>query len=290
MFSLKKINNLIDNFNYENCIFSANESRPSKSVIDCNKYKEYIKLNLNLEILNEFSYLNYQTKPMEYFLLRELINIFKLNYSENDNISLSFDSIIINENYGEHKKNNLIFCLENQPTIKNILSNLLQVIKEINNEDNLIINYIHLFTYPAVELLVIILNMFDKIKVYYCKILKQNILYCINYKHNSNIIIFLKNIINKYKISNIRQFGIYIDTTNLNLIKQYNIFILDYYLNLNRNIVHSSLEDKEFFFKHYCKKYSKMNTNTFECNHSIKEFNLQNCHIYIKFYDLFCIH
>lgn len=290
MFSIKTNNNLINEFDTDNCIFSTNESRPSKSLIDCIKYKEFSKLNLHIDILNEFSFINSQSKTLESLLLRELINVFKLNKKDNssnliDNISLSFDTIIINET----DNNNLLFCLEKIPTIKNIMENLQQLIKEMNNGDNLIINYINLFTYPSAELLIIILNTFHKVKIYYCKILKQNILYCINYKNISNIKIMISNILSKWK-SNIRQFGIFINSTILDLIKIHNTFIFDYYLNLNNNIADSKLEDKEFFFKHYCKKYSKTNSNIFDCNHSLKEYNLEKCFICIRCNELFSLH
>ena len=290
MFSIKTNNNLINEFDTDNCIFSTNKSRPSKSLIDCIKYKEFSKLNLHIDILNEFSFINSQSKTLESLLLRELINVFKLNKKDNssnliDNISLSFDTIIINET----DNNNLLFCLEKIPTIKNIMENLQQLIKEMNNGDNLIINYINLFTYPSAELLIIILNTFHKVKIYYCKILKQNILYCINYKNISNIKIMISNILSKWK-SNIRQFGIFINSTILDLIKIHNTFIFDYYLNLNNNIADSKLEDKEFFFKHYCKKYSKTNSNIFDCNHSLKEYNLEKCFICIRCNELFSLH
>ena len=292
MLSMKNENNKIEIYDYDKCVFSSCESRPSKSLIDCGKYKEYQKLNLNLDILNEFSYLNIQTKSLEYFLLRELISVFKLSEV---NISLSFDTIIINESELNLNKSNLIFCLEHEPTIKNIIINLHQLIKEMKSDDVLIINFINLFTYPSAELLILILNMFQKVKLYYCKIIKQPILYCINYKHNSNITIFIRNILNKWKNkSNIRQFGIYINPEILDLLKIHNDIIFEYYFNINKNIAYSTLEDKEFFFKHYSKKYLKVNsgfkTTTFDCNHNIKEFNLQNCHICVNCYELFSIH
>ena len=173
--------------------------------------------------------------------------------------------------------------------LENIIENLQQLIKEMNNGDNLIINYTNLFTYPSAELLIIILNLFHKVKVYYCKILKQNVLYCINYKNLSNITVFVRNILIKWK-SNIRQFGIYINSTILDLIKIHNTFIFDYYLNLNDNIADSTLEDKEFFFKHYCKKYSKTNSSIYDCNHSLKEYNLEKCYICIRCNELFSLH
>lgn len=284
-------NKIID---IDNCIFSTNESRPSKSLIDCDKFKEFNKLDLKLEILDEYSYIKFQTKSIDYLLLRELITIFKLDESQYDNISLSFDTIIINENV---KSSNLLFLFEKDVSIKTTIENLNQLIKEMNTDDSLIINFNYLFTYPSAELLVIITNLFEKVKIYYCKILKQNVLYCINYKHNNHITVFLKLVIKKWnKTFNIRQFGIYINQSILDKIKNHNIFIFDYHLDIKKNIMKSSLEDKEYFFKHYCKKYSKKSSvngnynNNCECNHNIKEFNLQNCFICDKCFEMFCIY
>ena len=61
MFSIKNEINKINernNYDYNNCIFSNSISRPSKSIIDCDLYKNYSKINLNIDILDEFSYLN----------------------------------------------------------------------------------------------------------------------------------------------------------------------------------------------------------------------------------------
>ena len=292
MFTIKINDNLItrdNSYNINNCVFSTNESRPSKSLIDCNKYKEYSKLNLNIDILNEFSYINSQTKTLNSLLLRELISVFKLE--ESISLSLSFDTIIINEaNEAKKGNGNLLFCLEKTPTIKNIFENLQQILQEIHDGDNLIINFVNLFTYPSAELLIIILNMFQKVKIYYCKIIKQNILYCKNFTTNSHEIKqFINNVLSKWKF-NVRQFGIFINSSVLDLIKIHNTYIFDYYININNNIADSTMEDKEFFFKHYCKKYSKNNPNAFECGHSLKEYNLEKCYICIKCYELFSVY
>jgi hypothetical protein len=158
------------------------------------------------------------------------------------------------------------------------------------NGDNLIINFINLFTYPSAELLIIISNMFQKVKIYYCKIIKQNVLYCQNFTTNSHEIKqFIDNVLSKWKF-NVRQFGIFINSSVLDLIKIHNTYIFDYYININNNIADSTMEDKEFFFKHYCKKYSKNNPNAFECSHSLKEYNLEKCYICIKCYELFSVY
>ena len=138
--------------------------------------------------------------------------------------------------------------------------------------------------------MIIISILFKKIKIYYSKLLKQNILYCIHYKNNSNITVFIKNILlNWNKESNIRQFGIFINNELLNKIKNHNNNIFDYYINLNNNFALSTLDEKEYFFKNYIKKHNKITSNCFDCNHTLKEYNLFNCYICSKCYDLFMI-
>lgn len=294
MFTIKTNENN-NNFDFNNSVFSVSTSRPSKSLIDCNLYKQYLKINTNLDISNEFSYMNNQSKKLEYFLLKEIIKIFKLNILNNDSFSISFDSIIINEITSQNNKlveyNNIIFCFDKDISIKNLVVNLLNLIEELKNSDCLLINYFNLFTYPSAELLYIICNLFEKVKIYYSKLLKENILYCYNYKQNQYITVFLKNILKNWnKNLNIRQFGIFIDESILLKIKNFNIFIFEYYINLNKNLTISSLQEKEYFFKNYIKKYSKVIQNSIDCNHELKEFNLFNCLICCKCYDLFMIY
>jgi len=291
MFTIKHENNN-NNYDYNNSVFSNTVSRPSKSLINCDLYKEFSKIYTNLEILNEFSCINNQSKKKEYFLLKEIINIFKLNSLDTDNFSISYDSIIINEIINENNLViNIIFCFDNDVSLRNIVINLLTLIKELQNKDCLLINFDNLFTFPSSELLVIISNLFSKVKIYYCKLLKQNILYCYNYKNNKHITVFLKNIIKNWnKNSNIRQFGIFIDEFLLKKIKNHNNFIFDYYIKLNNNFANSTLEEKEYYFKNYIKKNSKLINHCLDCNHEIKEFNLFNCYICNKCYDLFMIY
>lgn len=291
MFTIKNQNE--NEYDFNNCVFSTSISRPSKSLINCELYKIYSKININLDILNEFSYLNNQSKKIEYFLLKEIINIFKLNIIKNESLSLSFDTIIINEilNNNNENINNIIFCFDTDISLYNIVKNILILIKELQNNNILLINFTNLFTYTSIELLYIISQLFKKVKIYYCKLLKQNILYCANYNHNSNITIFLKSIFRNWKINtHIRQFGIYIEQSIINKIKIHNDFIMNYYININNNISQSTLEEKEYFFKNYIKKHTKNIHNCFECNHQLKELNLFKCMICCKCYDLFLIY
>lgn len=288
MFTIK--NTTKNNYDFNNCVFSVSNSRPSKSLIDCNLYKEYYKIDLNLEALNEFSYINNQTKQIEYLLIRELINIFKLNIIDSESFSISFDKIIINEIKNDNYNKNIIFCFDTKITLRNTILNISDLIKELQNNDSLFMNYDNIYTYPSAELLYLLSNLFEKVKVYYSKIIKKNILYCYSYKQNKYITIFIKNTIKNWnKKSYIRQFGIYIDELILNKIKKHNTYIFEYYININKNFMYSNLEEKEYLFKNYIKKQSKITNNCFDCNHDIKEFNLFNTFICSKCYELFLI-
>ena len=153
-------------------------------------------------------------------------------------------------------------------------------------------NYIELYTYPSAELLIILSNLFKKIKIYYSKLLKNNIILCYSYKSNPKITVFLKNILKNWnKSASIRQFGIYIDCNLQNIIKKYNNVIFNYYINLNENLIMSSniIEEKEYIFKNYMKKNNiiKTNINPFKCSHRIKELEIFKCFICTKCYELF---
>lgn len=290
-------------FDVNNCIFSTGLSRPSKSVINCDLYKNYSRLNL--DIFNEFSSIN---NKRNYYLLKEIISVFKLEVYDINTLSISFDTIIINEFEKENK--NLIFCFDNDISLRNILYNFSEIIKELNNGDDLIINFHNLFIYPAVELLIIIGSLFNKVKIYYCKLIKQNIIYCKNYCNNGNensisIVTFINKVLQNWnKNSHIRQFGIFINESLLSKVKKYNNFIFDYYIELNNNFSISTIEDKEYFLKNYVKKFSNTSnasnvsnvsnasnvSNLFNCNHDIVEFNLMKCFVCKKCNDLFKIY
>lgn len=290
MFSIKQyqLNNL-EKYDHNNCVYTASISRPSKSVINCDLYRNYIKLNL--DIIDEFSGIN--TKK-NYYLLKEIICIFKLDISDLDTLSISYNTIIINE--FEKNKKNLVFCFDNDISLHNILVNIYEIIKELKDGDFLIINYQNLFIYPALELLVIICKLFVKVKIYYCKLIKQNILYCKEFKNDTLVFELIEHLIKNWSNKlNVKQFGIYINENILNNIKSFNNSIFKYYIELNNNFSISTLEDKEYFLKNYIKKYSINNTSityssTTNCNHDIIELNLMKCYVCKKCYDLFQIY
>ena len=292
MFSIKNDKNLnkSESLDFNNCIYSNSISRPSKSLIDCEQYKVFTKLDLKSDIINEFSYITQQSKNKESLLLREIVNVFRIidrqDRLDYNSLVMSFDTITINE----FNNKNLIFSLDNDISIRNIIINLNLIIKEIEYGDDLIINFYDLYIYPSAELLVLISYLFDKIKIYYCKLIKQNLLYCYNYTNNNKVTVYLKNIEKLFhKNINIRQFGIFIDENIQNKIKKHNSYIFNYYINLSKFIINSKIEDKEHNFKKYLKKHH-LGSYPHECNHEIVEFSIEECYICNKCFDLFMIY
>ena len=279
----KNTSQLID---YNNCIYSSKESRPSKSNINCDNYKHYTKIDTTLNIFNIYS-VDFNKKPFEYFILKEIL--IKLdNYSDLiESFSLSFDSIIINE----INNTNFIFCFDKNLTLRKTVENLNSLINELEENDYLIINYIDLFTYTSVEFLIILSKLFFKVKVFYSIILKQNIVICIKYKHCANTIVFLKNLLKKWnKTIYIRQFGIFIPEEFQYVIKKYNDYIFIYFININLNI-NKIFNEKELNFKIYLKKIGILkSSNCIDCNHKLIENNSNKCYVCTKCYELFNIH
>tara|TARA_E500000178_G_scaffold356448_1_gene434451 strand:+ start:822 stop:1685 length:864 start_codon:yes stop_codon:yes gene_type:complete len=284
MFSLKQHDLINFNFNANNCIYSTSSSRPSKTLINCDLYKEFSKINLNLDILNEFSYINNIYKNKDHLLIHTIINVFKLNNIEIDSIVISYDFIIVSE----MDNNDLYFCFDNNLNLRDILSNLITLIKEFKNNDCLIITYFDLYSYSSAELYIIINYLFKKTKIFNCKLIKKNIIYCINFQYDQNIINYLEDCYKNWNgNSYIKQFGININDDILNKIKNFNNSILNYYINMTNNLVLSTIVEKEYFLKNYIKKYVNNKNDNYNCNHIIKEFNLYNCYICSKCYELF---
>tara|TARA_B100001093_G_scaffold299728_1_gene285812 strand:+ start:1849 stop:2721 length:873 start_codon:yes stop_codon:yes gene_type:complete len=287
MFSLKhsNLNRYTDlNLNYENCIYSVSNSRPSKSLIDCNLYKEFTKINFNLNILDEFSYCNTLYKNKDNLLINNIINIFKLDNLDINSIVISYDSIIVSE----IDNNDIYFCFDNNINLRNILNNLIILVKELKKNDSLIINFSDLYNYPSAELFIILNYLFKKTIIYNCKLIKNNLIYCKEFEYNNDIYIFLKNCLKQWNNNSfIKQFGIYINNDTLNKIKEFNNSILNYYINISHNLVLSSIDEKEYFLKNFIKNNKINNDTSFNCNHIIKEFNVYNCYICSKCHELF---
>jgi len=280
------INNDHNKLDHNNCIFSRSQSRPSKSLIDPELYKQFIKLDLTLDIINEYSYLKKNSKPIEFFLLHEIINKLKIFKDFLESFALSFDTIVVNE----VNNVNVIFCIDTNIVFKQLIENIISLFKIIEPGDYLILNFVDLYSYTSFELLILLSKMFKKVKVYYSKLLKKNIFIGIYYIHNNEMLVYFKNIYNKLdKNSFIKKFGVEIDKSEEIKIYKFNSFIFNYYKNIYNKIhITELINEKEFLFKHYMKQNGLIKQNL-NCNHNLIICNYYNCYICTKCYELFNI-
>lgn len=277
MFSIKTTCN-----NKLNIIYSNKQNKINLNLIN-NKYINYNKIDKDKLINNELSYINHMNKSINYYALHEILSKIKIFDDYKNSLILNFDTIIINE----INDINLIISFEYNLNLKKIIENILNIIKIIDKDDYIIINYIDLYYTCNLELLIILSKLFKKIKIYYCKILKQNILIGYNYIHNEIIISLLINIIKKWKKN------YYIKTFNINMdyIKDkvliYNEFIFNYFLNINLKIYNiQNTNEKELVFNNYL-KLNKLLLFNFNCSHSLEYNEIKEYYICTKCYELF---
>ena len=281
MFSIKNINCITYN---NNIVYCKKESRPSKSLLNCDKYKKYIEIDRSLNINNYLSQIKKYSKPIEYVALHEIISKMKIFNDYKNSLVLSYDTIIINE----LNESVLIFSLESSLSIKLIINNILNVSKIIDTDNYLIINYINLFSVNSVELLMLLSQIFKKIKIFYSKVLQQNILICCNYIYNNNLLKHFHSIFKKCRKNyNIKQLNLQIDTKILKNVINYNNNIFDYYININNKINNLSIiNEKEYIFNNYL-KVLKIIKNDKECIHCFTYSYIYECYICKGCYELF---
>ena len=282
-FSFKKID-----INFDNIIFSSKESRPSKTLIDIDTsiFKKFIQLNISELSIYDLYNLNIKSKPIEYFLLEVILSKLNINISFYEDFTFSFDDIILNEIKSEYKQNieinkynNIFFIFEKNVNQQNIIENFLVVLNEIQYNDSVIINSINLYTYSNLELILLISSLFKKFKIYFCKILKQDIIIFKNFEYYNNLnnesnesnlikIIQILKEINK-KIQQkiyLKQIGFEIDIDILKFIKFHNLNYMKYYIDLNQLLFNITLnEESDIIFKLFSQKYIKNNYGNANC-------------------------
>lgn len=284
-----------DVININNIIYSLNTSRPSKSLLDCNLYQDYSKIDKKLNIINEYSYLNIQNIQNTKYVLKEIMNklkFFKHSNEENvvnhyfNNLNIQYDTLLIYDIEFQECNRTIIFSFEKTLKFKKIIEDIIYLVNILKTDDYLILNYIDVFTNLSLEYLILLSNIFTKIKLFYCKILKQNILICEKYFINENVIKYIKNI--NYK-KNINQFGLNICPKLQNNITEYNTNIFNYYINIFSKInKYNLLDEKEYIFKNYSKRIGILkNGSILDCNHTFKECYIYDCLICTKCYDLY---
>tara|TARA_B110000858_G_C17755899_1_gene452096 strand:- start:538 stop:1386 length:849 start_codon:yes stop_codon:yes gene_type:complete len=271
--------------NIDLCIISTNESRPSKSLINIDEYKLFSKLDLSLNIINEY---NNNIDKIDKMLLYDIINHLNIFTEYKENLFISFNTICINE----LENSNLILSINTKKkyTIKCFLAIFKNILTEININDYLVISYLDLFNYPTYELLIILSSFFYKIKIYFCKIIKQNLILCYKYKSCNCTHIYINQLLSKLKNNlNIRKFGLFIKNEDLKDINYYNSLIFNYYINIF-NFIHFDfyLEEIELLYKNNQKKFGLLKYNH-TCNHYLVNCNINSCLICKNCYEFFLI-
>ena len=286
------------------------QSRPSKSLLDVSKYKEYQKYDFNIKLLDEFSEIENgnisngniysgnsniysgNSNRYNFAIIESLTKIKKYINSDTNSIikeiiSEPFISEVINV-FDTSTNSILVFFSNN---IK--LIDINNILSECTKGDTIIINYFDLFTFPSIELLIIILNSFSKIKIYYSKILKKNILIGLNFNDFDVFNKIYNKISQNIKKMHIRQYGIYTDTSLINKIYNHNNQIFDYYIQKNTLISKIQLMDeKKYLFEHYKKNimFTSDNSNSISnCNHNLFYSYFYDCYLCKNCYNLFHI-
>jgi len=279
------INN--NNVSLKNVIYTTAESRPSKTLLNCDIYKIYNVINKNLNIINELSNIDVQTKPIEYYVLQEIITKLKIFNEYKHSFGLSFNNITINETDND---NIIIFSIEKITTFKSVIINVINLFKMIENNNYLIIDYIDLFKSNSIEFVIILSNLFKKIKIYYCKLLKKNILIGIKYIYNKKTINYIKKILLNLKNNYfVKQFNINVNKQLQLNIYDYNNKIFNYYININNKLsIIEIIEEKEFIFNNFL-KVNRIIKNIPNCNHLLIKCYLNDCFICTKCYEYFNI-
>ena len=115
----------LDNINVDNIIFSKLESRPSKTLINTDIFKCFIRLKIRELIVYDIFNLENSKKDKTFFLLNEIFN--KLNIEKFDDFCFSFDNLNINE-FDDY---NIIFAFESIINQKSIIDNYLDILMKL---------------------------------------------------------------------------------------------------------------------------------------------------------------
>lgn len=287
MISFKSIDyNNNNNYDFNNIIYSKSISRPSKSLLDVDKYKNYQKIDINNSLLNEFDItINNNTD----LILKDALNKIKkyINFTDFNN-DYKFDLDLLNILSLNNINLLVLINTKHINSLNYLINEFKKILAEIKIDDILILSYPDLYNYPCVEFLFIILQNFVKIKIYYSKIIKSNIIICIKFKSNDLIKNFCNKVVINNPIINIRNIGIYFDNNFMKYIYIYNNLILDYYIQKNIKIIDLNIiNEKQYILENY-KKQIGLNNYTTDCIHkNIIYSYFNNCCICKECHELF---
>ena len=288
MFSLNTQIKIPDN---DNIIFSNNESRPSKTLIDKSIFNIFQKLNVKELIIYDIIDIEDYNKK-QYFLI-ELSK--KLKIDNIINFEYDYNSICINETIIKNELFNFIFSFETNLNQKNLVSNIINIFNELTDNENyyIIINIDNVYNYTNLELIILFSQYSDKFYIYYSKILKQDIVILKKTKYNYSNKIFILNVF-KYIFkmqhkSFLKSIGFYISPDILRYIKIYNNSYMQYYIDYNKKLSNLNMLENinSKYYKHKILNTSILNCKSQDCQHVFDNFSLEDCFICNKCFELF---
>ena len=293
MFVLHKRDYKLEKLVIQDVVYNKTPARPSKSLLDTTKFIKFQKIDINNDLLYEFSS-NYQycIQHNKELVLKDILNKIKkyvdVSIFEND-YNFEYNEF----NIFETGNINILLEIYDYNIINdNLLNKLIKFTDNLQEKDILVFDYTDLFSYPNSEFIVILVNFFNKIKIYYSKFLMKNIIICISYTPNLIILNSIKEIKRNSENVYYKAFNIYLNNNIVSKIYRYNNLYLDYIINKN-NILLKNFEnlnniiaEKQFIFNNFKDRIigNSRFGNLRECNGNLRECNgnLRECNGNLK--------
>ena len=259
--------------------FSKNKARPSKSLVSTELYTKFKNINT---IFNQCFFIE---SSLDEFILTEILNYYYRHKIEQFKI--------INNKI--ETETGIIHFLINNKSILYLLKNITEL--EIKENDHLLVNIEHLYSYPNLEVIILICYLYEKCYIYNSKFSSNiYILYC-NYKRDDKIKIVIDNVLKSWNEKlNLRLIGLNIPTdVQIDVFKFNNSLFNNKISNNELLLANMSIEknnminnEKKLLYNYYT-KYLKLLTFEICENNSciIRECIFMNCKICINCYSLF---
>lgn len=289
MFVLHKRDYKLEKLVIQDIVLNKTPARPSKSLLDTSKFIEFQKIDINNDLLYEFSS-NFQYCIQHYreLILKDILNKIKkyvdVSIFEND-YNFEYNELNIFET---GNINLLLQICDCDCNVSNLINKLIKFTENLQEKDILVFDYTDLFSYPNSEFIVILANFFDKIKIYYSKFLMKNIIICISYTSNLNILNSIKEIKSNSENVYYKTFNIYLNNNIVSKIYRYNNLYLDYIINKN-NILLKNFEnlndiiaEKQYIlnnFKNRIMGNSELKIEHNDCNHDLLYSIFNDCYL-----------
>jgi len=299
MISLSRKDYELPDFDTKNIIQNKTPSRPSKSLLDSRKYIEFQKIDINNDLLYEYNG-TYKNCVLQYkeLVIKDILNKIK-KYIDilqfEDDYNFEYNQINIFE---VSNKNILLEIYNNNCDNRSDINKLLNFFQYLKEQDILVFDYGDLFTYPSNEFLILLLNFFCKIKIFYSKFLMKNIIICITYNSNITLQNSIKELNNNNNNNNnfyYKTFNIYLNNNIVSKIYRYNNLYLEYIINKNKILLknfenlNDIMYEKHFLLLNY-KNRIMHNKECNDCEHDLLYSIFNDCYLCKKCSDFFEIY